>query len=91
MLAAVLDQAHRMIELQEVMLADAEAFGNQFPAYRENPMRETLQAVEGLAADPDCAQRFGEFQRLMVYGREVKYAACMGTLKQLAGKFREGV
>jgi hypothetical protein len=32
------------------MLADAEAYGNQFPAYRENPMRETLRAVEGLAA-----------------------------------------
>ena len=26
-------------------LADAEAYGNQFPAYRENPMRETLRAV----------------------------------------------
>ena len=32
---------------REVMLADAEAYGNQFPAYREDPMRETLRAVEG--------------------------------------------
>ena len=33
---------------REVMLAHAEPYGNQFPAYRENPMRETLRAVEGL-------------------------------------------
>ena len=69
---------------REVMLADAEAYGNQFPAYRENPMRETLRAVEGLAADLGYAQRYGEFQRLMVYGDEVEFAACIGTLTDLA-------
>ena len=68
---------------REVMQADAEAYGNQFPAYRENPMRETLRAVEGLAGDPGYAQRYGEFQRLMVYGGEVEYAACVSTLKGL--------
>jgi len=47
---------------REVMIADAEAYGNQFPAYRENAMRETLRAVEGLAADPDYARRYGEFR-----------------------------
>jgi len=54
---------------REVMLSDAEAYGNQFPAYRENPLRETLRAVDGLAADPDYARRYAEFERLMVYGR----------------------
>lgn len=33
---------------REIMLADAAAYGNQFPAYREDPMRETLRAIEGL-------------------------------------------
>jgi predicted nucleotidyltransferase component of viral defense system len=69
---------------REVMLADAEAFGNQFPAYRENPLRETLRAVEGLAADPDYARRYQEFQRLMVYGSNLKYAACIATMRDLA-------
>jgi hypothetical protein len=50
----------------EVMLANAEAYGNQFPAYREKPARETLRAVEGFAADSAYARRFGEFQGLMV-------------------------
>jgi hypothetical protein len=73
----------------EVMLADAAAYGNQFPAYRENPMRETLRAVEGLTADPEYARRYGEFQQLMVYGNEVEYAACIGTLRELSGRLSD--
>jgi hypothetical protein len=57
-------------------------------AYRENPVRETLRAVEGLAGDPAFARRFGEFQRLMVYGARVEYAMCIGTLRDLAGRLR---
>jgi hypothetical protein len=71
---------------REVMLADAEAYGNQFPVYRENPIRETLRAVEGLAVDPGYARRYEEFQRLMVYGEKVEYATCIGTLRDLAGQ-----
>ena len=80
------DGAEVIALAREVMLADAEAYGNQFPAYRENPMRETLRAVEGLAADPGYARRYGEFQRLMVYGDNILYGACVGTLKELAGR-----
>ena len=71
---------------REVMQADAEAYGNQFPAYREDSMRETLRAVEGLAADPAYARRYGEFQRLMVYGQNVDYSDCIRTLRNLAGQ-----
>jgi Nucleotidyl transferase AbiEii toxin, Type IV TA system len=70
----------------DVMQADAEAYGNQFPAYRENPMVETLRAVDGLAADPAYVRRYEEFQRLMVYGSKVEYAACVGTLRELSGE-----
>jgi hypothetical protein len=69
---------------REVMLADAEAYGNQFPPYWENPLAETLRAVEGLAVDRGYARRYGEFQRLMVYGGEVDYVSCIETLRDLA-------
>ena len=69
---------------REVMLADAAAYGNQFPAYREDPMRETLQAVKKLASDPVYARRYAEFQRLMVYGSAADYAVCASTLQDLA-------
>ena len=71
---------------REVMLADAEAYGNQFPAYRENPMRETLRAVEGLAGNSGYELQYAEFQRLMVYGSKVDYAACIQTLGNLAAQ-----
>jgi hypothetical protein len=51
-------------------------------------MRETLKAVEGLAGDPGYARRYGEFQRLMVYGAKVEYAMCIGTLRDLVGRLR---
>jgi hypothetical protein len=73
------------------MLADAEAYSNQFPAYRENPMRETLRAVEGLAAYRGYARRYGEFRRLMVYGSEVEYEACIGTLMELSDRAAHGL
>jgi hypothetical protein len=71
---------------REIMRADAAAYGNQFPAYRENPMRETLRAVEGLAAESGYARQYREFQRLMVYGDDADYAPCIGTLRTLAEK-----
>jgi hypothetical protein len=73
---------------REVMLADAAAYGNQFPTYRENPLRETLGAVEGLAADPGYARRYAEFQRLMVYGTNVEYATCIDMAR--CGNQRRG-
>ena len=82
------DAAEVIALARAVMLGDAEAYGNQFPAYREDPVRETLRAVEGLAADPSYARRYAEFERLMVYGARVEYAACIGTLRDLAVQLR---
>jgi len=75
------DPADVVAVARAVMRGDAEAYGNQFPAYRENPLRETLRAIEGLAADPGYARRYAEFQRLMVYGAKVEYSTCIGTLR----------
>jgi predicted nucleotidyltransferase component of viral defense system len=73
---------------REIMRADAAAYGNQFPAYREDPMQETLRAAEGLAADGGYARQYEDFQRLMVYGEKADYAACIETLRDLAARFK---
>jgi len=73
---------------REIMLADAAAYGNQFPAYRDDPMRETMRAVEGLAADAGYARQYAEFERLMVYGVKIGYAACIATLRKLDASVR---
>ena len=69
---------------REIMLADAQAYGNQFPAYREDPLRETLLAVEGLVADVGYVRQYEEFHRLMVYGDAIDFAAAVRTLRELA-------
>ena len=74
----------------EIMPHDAEVFGNQFPAYRANPIAETLCAMQALEADPGYAQRYAEFCRLMVYGETAEYAACMGTLGALTEQLHKG-
>jgi predicted nucleotidyltransferase component of viral defense system len=69
---------------REIMPHDAEVFGNQFPAYRANPLAETLRAMQALTADSSYGSRYAAFCRDMVYGDTVEYAACMGTLSELA-------
>lgn len=75
--------------MRAIMLADAQAYGNQFPAYRENPLVETLRAIDSLEDDPTYSARYHEFLRNMVYGDRADYAACMVTLKELAKHLTE--
>jgi predicted nucleotidyltransferase component of viral defense system len=75
---------------REIMPHDAAVFGNQFPAYRANPMAETLRAIQALEAEPGYAQRYAEFCRLMVYGETAEYAACMATLGALTEQLPKG-
>ena len=67
-----------------IMLADAEAYGHQFPAYRDNPVAETLRAVEGLTTDPDFAERYAAFRRDMVYGEIPQFETALATVTALS-------
>ena len=71
------------------MRADVEAYGHQFPAYRENPVAETLRAVAGLAADDRFASRYAAFLRDMVYGETPDFKTALATVSALAGRLRE--
>jgi hypothetical protein len=68
----------------EIMLADVEAYGNQFPAYRANPIGETLRAVKALATDSTFADRYETFQRDMVYGERADFSIAVDTVLTLA-------
>ncbi len=69
---------------REIIRQDAEAFGNQFPAYREDPAAETRRAVAALAGDAGYEQRYLEFQRDMVYGDRPAYRDAMQTTLAIA-------
>lgn len=69
-----------------IMLADADSYGNQFPAYRENPIAETLRAVSRMAGDPVFAARYAIFLRDMVYGEVHQFGMALSTTIELAGR-----
>jgi hypothetical protein len=71
---------------REIMLADVEAYGHQFPAYREDPVAETLRAVGGLAADDRFANAYAMFLRDMVYGEAPDFKSALATVSALADR-----
>ncbi len=83
-LRAYYDPAEVATLAQIIMRADAEAYGHQFPAYRDNPIAETLRAVASMAADPSFATRYALFQRDMVYGQKQEFEKAIGTVVALA-------
>ena len=71
-----------------IMQEDAETRGNLFPAYRQDPMRETLRAVEGILADPQFSVEYTSFVQNMVYGEAPEFATASGTVKLLAEQIK---
>ena len=69
---------------REIMKADAETYGHQFPAYRNDPVAETLRALEGIAVSGEFASAYSRFQRDMVYGMALDFESATATLKALA-------
>lgn len=66
-----------------IMRADAEAYGNQYPPYRENPEAATTAALSTLESDTYYAQAFAALNRDMVYGEKVSFEAGVALMRQL--------
>jgi predicted nucleotidyltransferase component of viral defense system len=84
------DAADVAVLAREIMLADAETYGHQFPAYRDDPLAETLRAVEAIAADVGFARGYATFRRDMVYGEGPDFETAIATLKSLAMQLKTG-
>ena len=83
------DPAAVMALTREIIRADVEAYGHEFPAYRENPVAETLRAVAGLATDDRFASHYAAFLRDMVYGEAPDFKTALATVSALADGLRE--
>jgi hypothetical protein len=73
----------------EVMLADAATRGDSFPAWKKDPLGETLRAIEGMPKDKVFVDGFANFQRDMVYGDKPDFTTAMGTLNTLADHLKK--
>jgi predicted nucleotidyltransferase component of viral defense system len=73
----------------EVMKADAETRGDRFPAWKKDPLGETLRAVEGIPKDKVFVDGYSDFQRDMVYGDKPDFATAMESLVALADQLKK--
>ena len=73
----------------EVMKADAQTRGDRFPAWRKDPLGETLRAIEGIPKDQVFVDGYADFQRDMVYGEKPDFVSAIGSLNALADQLRK--
>lgn len=73
----------------EVMLADAAIRGDNFPAWKKDPLAETLRAIEGIPKDKVFVDGYANFQRDMVYGDKPDFTTAMGTLTTLVDHLKQ--
>ncbi|GAA3844304.1 nucleotidyl transferase AbiEii/AbiGii toxin family protein [[Pseudomonas] carboxydohydrogena] len=74
---------------REVMKDDAATRGKSFPAYRKDPLAETLRAIEGIPKDKVFIDGYATFQRDMVYGDKPDFATAMISLDALADHLKK--
>ena len=67
-----------------IIRTDVEAYGHQFPAYRDNPITETVRAISLMAADLGFAERYAAFLRDMVYGEVPEFETAIASVVALA-------
>jgi len=72
----------------EIMAADVEAYGHQFPAYRDDPIGETFRAVNAIVQDQRFAGNYATFLLDMVHGEAPAFEVAMKTVLDLADKLR---
>ncbi len=78
------DPAEMIALVQKIILSDVEAYGHQFPAYRDDPIGETRRAVTNMSADLAFANRYTAFLRDMVYGETPTFETALATTEALA-------
>lgn len=67
----------------EVMKDDAATRGDRFPAYQEDPLSETLRAIDGIPKDAVFVNGYAAFLRDMVYGDKPDFATAITSLNIL--------
>jgi hypothetical protein len=70
---------------RDIAAADADEFGNQYPAYLADISSETRKALDALRTDPVYRQRYANFLTAMVYGERVEFDEAMGAVADPVG------
>jgi len=77
------DQAEGSNLMQSIARMDAEQFGHQHPAYRDDIAGETRKALAYLSTSPVVRTRYEGFVSAMVYGEIAPFGAAIATVQEL--------
>jgi hypothetical protein len=88
MMSTHCDAAEVITLAREIMVADVEAYGHQFPAYREDPVRETIRAGRQMSTDREFARQYETFVRDMVYGEAIAFEKAIDTIENLIERLK---
>jgi Nucleotidyl transferase AbiEii toxin, Type IV TA system len=69
--------------MRSIAVMDAEQFGHQHPAYREDIRGETRKALAHLSTDPGVRSRYENFVAAMVYGEALPFDTAIKTIQAL--------
>ena len=75
---------------REVMDLDAKKYGNQFEAYRTDPVIQSRAGMQALAENPDYAQRYAQFTQSMVYGEVPSFDIALKSVATLMEAATQG-
>lgn len=78
-----IDKAEVAGLMRSIAVMDAEQFGHQHPAYRDDIAGETWKALTYLTTDPNVRTRYGDFVSAMVYGDVTPFEEAMATIRAL--------
>jgi predicted nucleotidyltransferase component of viral defense system len=73
----------------DVMKADAATRGDKFPAWQNDPLGETLRAIEGIPKDKVFVDGYANFLRDMVYGDGPDFNTAMASLRTLGDHLKK--
>jgi hypothetical protein len=83
------DPAETAALAHEVMKDDVETRGDKFPAWKKDPVGETLRAIAGIPKDKVFIDGYATFQRDMVYGDKPDFTTAMASLNVLADHLKK--
>jgi hypothetical protein len=79
-----IDRAAVAALVRDIDAMDADTFGNQYPAYRDDSAGESRKALAALQTDPVFHRSYDDFVSAMVYGERPEFGDAIATVNDLA-------
>ena len=88
LIARHVDQEDAAALVIDLLKDEAALRGDRYPAYKADPLAESLRTVAGIASDAQFASEYAAFTRRMVYGEQPSFEDAIASLRLFAERVR---